>query len=464
MLFWIPVFIILSSIINLMCDKDSGKMDFIVSQTTGLYVLIGMSFLLTIWTGLLLGITWLTSNSAKEMLNLMWDNFYPLRLLALFFQHYDGYQFMTIVTLILLFGYCVTISLYYNFTGLKDYKVISTYVSSSWYYEAWTERCTRTITKTDSNGNSKTRTETYYVHHPPYWEAKLGDGTIVKISSSDFGNYCETFGNKTFKDILHINQSSIGDGNAYYSKWDGTDEKLIPAAYKKDYLNFITASKNTVLVSNVDEIKYSTALSDDPDIEDSKFGEIEIDRVTTTGMKFDESLAQSIDAITSKWLAKNGGQKEVNIMYYFTNQDINFWFALHEIRKGGRFNEVLVIVGIDEATKKINWCKTMAWDNSQLCNTIDNNVTTLGYIQSADSFCSIVIDAVNSYWVKPNMDKYRYLASDIKLPFGYILLGILIVTLVCSPLVAYFYHHNYAEMFEATGELIEQLLKKKSLT
>lgn len=460
MLFWLPLLIVLGSIINLVYDKDSGKLDFVVSQSANLYVLIGFSFLITIWTGILLGSTWYESNSAKEMILMMWDKFTPLQLLATFFQHYDVYQFMTIVALILMLGYRVTISLYYHCTGLKDYKVISTYVSSAWYYESWTEKCTRTVTETDSNGKTKTRTETYYVHHPPYWEANLGDGATVSISSSDFSNYCEKFGNRTFKDLFRINQSSVGDGNAYYSEWPKTDETMVPAAYKKDYLNFITASKNTVLVSDVDETKYEQQLSDDPVIEDSNFGSIEIDRVTTTGMQFNEAFAQAIDDQISKWLAKVAVEKDVNVMFYFTDQDINFWFALHEIRKGGRFNEVLVVVGLDPTTREINWCKTMAWDNNQLCNIIDNGVVELKVLDNPNGICEVVMSAVDSSWITPNMDKYRYLASDIKLPWGYILLGIFIVTLVCSPLVAYFYHHSFAEIFKATGELIEQLLEK----
>ncbi len=455
LLFWIPLLIVIGSLIHLFAGDDANKLDWVVSQNTTLYFIIGLGLISSIWMGVSLGTSWLETNSTQELFEMMWDNFSPVELLAIFFQHYDGGQIILIMALVMLFAYRVTMGLYYNFTGLKDHKVISTYVVSAWYYESWTEKCTRIVTETDGQGKTKTRTETYYVYHPPYWEANLGDGTTISISSSDYRNYCDKFGNQKFEDVLRINQSSIGDGNAYYSKWPETDDTMIPAAYKTDYFNYVTGSKNTILVSNVDETKFAKHLCPDPDIEGSPFGGIEVDRVATPGIQFDEKLAQAIDLKVSKYLARLGTEKDVNIMFYFTDQDINFWFALHEIRKGGRFNEVLVVVGLVPGTQEVAWCKTMAWDNGILCGNIDAGIVQLGTIQEPDAICDIVTNSVNCHWVQPNMDKYRYLASDISLPWGYIALGVLMVTLVCAPVIAYFYHTSFSEMLEATGQLFE---------
>ena len=236
LLFWIPLLVVIGSIISLFANEETNRLDWVISQTTSLYALIGLALLSTIWVGVALGMSWPEANSARELAIAFWDNFNPLPLFGTFFERYDGGPIIFIFTMVALFGYRIIMSLYYHFTGLKDYKVISTYVKSSWYYESWTERCTRIVTETDSKGNTRTRTETYYVYHPPYWEANLGDGTTVSISSNDYRNYCDKFGNETFEDITRINQSSSGDGNAYYSNWPRTDETMVPAAYKTEYL------------------------------------------------------------------------------------------------------------------------------------------------------------------------------------------------------------------------------------
>lgn len=445
--YWLPILIVIGSYFALRdMGKDAKRLDTVSRQSVSLYLIIFCSVVLSIYLGVDLAISLPQTQSIKEFPYIMWSNLNTGMLIEILSERFPFGEFMTVMMSCICFAYIMTSFAYYNNAGLKDYKIISSYIESSWYYESWTERCTRIVSST-SNGKTTYRTETYYVNHPPYWEAILGNNKVLSIRSKDYDRYVSLFDNQKKKSLSRLSQSSFGDGNAYYTLWPKTDETMVPATYKVDYFNYVTASDDTTLISNGDELKYKNYLIEYPSIIYSEYGGIDVDRVLIPNVQFDESIAQDIDIRLSKYLALKCKEKDINILVYITNQSLSFWDALHEKWEGARFNDVIVVVGIDENTRKINWSKTMSWDNIPLSNSLDNDLMRLTYFYSSPDICETIIHNVDQYYVIPNVDKYEYLASDVRLPWYSVVGNSLLVGLVCSILIAYFYHFGYAEVW-----------------
>lgn len=251
----------------------------------------------------------------------------------------------------------------------SDTEYWSGYVTKAEYYEDWNERvscrhpkyCTRTV----SNGNGGTRTETYqcgYMHaydvdyHPEYWVKTDNNGIQRKITRSQYKYYVKLFDNQGFVNLNRHYHSN--DGDKYQSNWKGTDETIDILVSKHDYENRVQASHSVFNYKEVDTSDIRRyKLFEYPQIKSNHH------QRHILGVK-NNSAERKMEILN----AKLGKKKQVKafIMIY-KDQPIKAAQTQEEYWKGGNKNEFVVCIGTDNKDR-IKWVHIISWNLNKTLN------------------------------------------------------------------------------------------------
>lgn len=356
------------------------------------------------------------------------------------YQHhqYNLKEFVIGVPIVLLANFGYTAILFFWATNLYDTEIWNGYADRAEYYEAWTEEV-ETCT-TDDDGHRTCTKENVY--HPPYWQMITSNGEVLSISQEIYTNYSRHFGTETEVDLYHSGQVSSGDGDMYLSKYDGSREKLIPTAISHPYVNYIRAAEPVFLYTGFAS-NYKSSLVDYPLVEDGYFGSIYLNRVFAPEVSIPDNWGLALNQTLCNELAFLGKQKQVNALVYITQQDTNFYKALHEIWYGGKKNDVVVILGMN-SFPKLDWVRVMSWTDSPLFKEeLAKKITNLPDLNDASLLGKTIMeqiglgDSQGGFLRKP-MDEFHELRNDIHLPLMAYFWGILIALGIQMPLLVIF--------------------------
>jgi len=319
---------------------------------------------------------------------------------------------------------------------LVQKEILNGHVSKATYEEAWTEEEERTrqvSCGTDSEGNTKYKTETYYVdvYHPESYYLSTSFGT----KSISRGIYCGNLKafNKTekFIDVSRYDQVSYGDGNKYEYYFSSGE---LPFSTYHSYVNFITASETTILKNNSQEILKKYKIPNYPTIYTTEYGNTLIDRVMNYEDAIDGKTESIIENNLNTWSSQMSYTKQCNLFLVLTKKDQNFYNALKVKYKNGNKNDIIVVIGVKDS--KVDWINASCYSQDQKFNS---NLKTFLNSNIDEEFVNKLTKNVFVYYKRKSMDDYEYLMHN--LPINGVVLFILIIV-ICGSLFAFNYYQD----------------------
>jgi hypothetical protein len=328
----------------------------------------------------------------------------------------------------------VIIGLYFLFFStsakLMDTEIWNGSVSRAEYYEPWTELQTHYDSVADGK-DSKGRTKykrvkrTERVYHGPKWELGTSVGE-VSVSNGIYRNYVNRFSGETKKNLFHLNQVSLGDGNMFYVYVHD-----VPASVEKPFVNYLKASESVQKVSGFVS-QYKSILRPYPTVSNNGYGSIDLYRVIDAGANAPKGWKDSVDHQLDLALISLGALKQANILVYLVGtSDLKAAYAIKENWVGGKKNDIIVIIGASHFPK-IDFVHVLAWTDVELFKIeLRDRVMNLKELTDgkalADTITSQIIKSPETGGFKRlKMASLEYLIGDIKLPMWCQILIVLI--------------------------------------
>lgn len=312
----------------------------------------------------------------------------------------------------------VCCGLYFGAISKLYFKEVWNYkITSIKHTERWTERESRTrqvYAGTDSKGNAKYRTETYYVtqSYGPYWHKIDEYDKKHSIDSNEYRQWAKFWANEKHVGTNRGSAAAFGraiTGKIYACKWPGQFENIYPNSSIHSYVNKARVSKNTInqlpKPTEAQKKKYPRPVDNDNTSPIISYGpsfsksDVMLMRRTNAvlGRKYE------IHAMVVAFHAKAGrGQiKEVLTAWEGTNK-----------------NELVMFVGLD-AKRKVEWCEVRNWLN--LGNSTVNNMwrdVVTGEVFDIPQAAKVLKEIVPKHWSRPQAKTISHLQISIHWGWG----------------------------------------------
>lgn len=282
-----------------------------------------------------------------------------------------GFKHKTVVwEYLVLFAVSIMCVVAFKFASEKvtttDTEYWGGWIAQAEYFERWDEEvpckhtkyCTRTVTRSGSDGRTHTETEQYpcgTLHrydvdtHPPKWVLTDSNEESQSISSAQFEGLASSWSNRTFVDMRRDYHAI--DGDKYLTVWDERDETLVEVTTKHHYENRVQSAASIFNFSEVDPKVWG--LYDYPGI-----GAWDQCAILGNG----GSNTNEADKLLRFWNAKLGHVKQVKmfILVFPSGTTLETGLAQENYWRGGNKNEFILAVGID-STNKVAWAHVISW-------------------------------------------------------------------------------------------------------
>ena len=199
-----------------------------------------------------------------------------------------------------------------------------------------------------------------------------------------------------------------------------------PCSKAKEYTNYIKAVPESLFSSFNGEslsIQYQKIIPNYPKI----YNHYSINRILDAGVKIPEINKHNL--YLSEKLKTIGASKQANIIIINTSaNDQNYRYALEYAWKGGKKNDIIVLIGSPEYPK-ISWVDTITLGsnagNSLMTILIRDRLLDLGKIDNYNSVIDTITKTVIEKFDRKPMADYEYLKDEISPPewFIWLLLG-----------------------------------------
>ena len=345
-----------------------------------------------------------------------------------------GLSLVTIVLFFALFSFW--------FTDVQDVEFWNSRVVLAEYWETWQEQ------EEDSDGH-------YIVQrHSPQWTLHTGVNERVSISEHQYQKIVERFGNQSYERINRSSRISQGDGNRYFTTFNGKNETAIPSSVEHYFVNWVKATQKDDEESRLLREQFNHLLKDYPKLAASDYGPIQVNRVIQAGTNLPEEFCKKIDAGLDNLLGEIGTSKQVNILVYFVNSNNpQFEDALRDHWVNGKKNDVIVIIGVEEnknaaqnvsvlGRQVISWSGVLAWveeptgDKEGFRQLLAQRMVKLRNLDHPPEKIvqeigdQIITPVARGGFQRKAMAEFSHLASEIAMPWWANILVVLSSTLV----------------------------------
>lgn len=262
---------------------------------------------------------------------------------------------------------------------------------------------------TDSNGNRRCQT-CRRDHYTVEWMAysNIGDFTIKKLDSTSRRVYQEPDPNR-------YTQVMIGE----------------PVAAERRYRNYFKGIPNEYL--------WNDGLNVDPSLlalvpnYPSVYDFYRIDRVLNVSDLMKNDTVLSYNSIIADKLKTLGPKKEVNLILVVAPPNKSMKYAIREKWDGGKKNDVIVILGMDDSV--IEDAQILTWDKNHLFSAkLSDALIEHGVLN--DELLNIIFETIESDFTRPKMSEYDDLLIYIQPPWWAIL--VIYVYLFAGPFAIIF--------------------------
>jgi len=171
-----------------------------------------------------------------------------------------------------------------------------------------------------------------------------------------------------------------------------------------------------------------------------------IDRVVPIGIVLPKKKDMEVEL--SKINSQLGKRKQVNMIIVIVNSvSPDFFYALEEHWLGGKKNDVILVVGVgqEETTVKIQWVNTMAWTDSEYFKImLRDAVLALKELDLEDptQVTSVLASTVGEHYKRKPMADFAYLKDSIQPSTTQIAVALLFGLLASAGMTWFFYKHE----------------------
>jgi len=288
-------------------------------------------------------------------------------------------------------------------TMTDDIEYWGSYVMSAEYYEDWNEyihqTCTRTYTDSDGNSHTETYDCSYVSYHSEYWQVNTNIGQELRISENRFNYYVKKFGGKKFVD-LHRDYHT-DDGDKYITKFNGDFNILEPITVTYTYENRVVASNSIFKFEKADTATFKLFEYKEPD------NNYQINSILT--QKTNIYNIREANKLLSQYNALLGHKKEARMWFLiFDNKDYQYSIQQENYWQGGNKNEFIVVLSLNDSNH-VQWCRIISWSESeQLKVDVRNYIKNMGKFDLIKAI-QYTKDGVEKQFIRKNFEEFNYL-------------------------------------------------------
>jgi len=302
-------------------------------------------------------------------------------------------------------GVILGISLYFiGIMKIYDSEVWNYKVTRIKHEEKWSKKESRTRQVpcgTDSKGNTRYRTETYYVtaYYGPYWSIKDEYGNWSTCNQGTYNKWKSLWGNEKrtgeHKGSATMLKTPI-TGGIFECKWPGTFETMFPNSSIHTY-------KNKVRESN------SIFKFKEPTEELIKKYPRPADKGNTSPVL--GGASQEDELLLRRINAEFGPKYQIHtILMLFHGQDRSVVDDVMSAWQGPNKNELVTFVGVTES--RVQWCSVQSWmDNTTIHKSIENEL--VGEVWNINDYARALREFVPEQWERKEFADFEYIKISI---------------------------------------------------
>lgn len=258
---------------------------------------------------------------------------------------------------------------------VSDTEYHGSIITEARYYERWEswvhQTCSRQVPcGQDKDGRTQYCTETYDCSYcdenGPQWKVYDNLGKVYSISQDKYQDLIQQWSaNPKFVELNRDIDFSFGcgkDGDMYSIRWNGKPETSDNAVNSYSYTNKIQASHSAFKLPYISkETAKQKQLYDYPRIYGYKQQVILGLEELYTGKEIDriETLFQYFNGLHGP---KN--KMKLFVCLYF-DKPISIAFDQEAYWSGGNQNELVICIGLNKQTKKLDWVRVFSWTNEK---------------------------------------------------------------------------------------------------
>lgn len=284
-----------------------------------------------------------------------------------------------------------------------DTEYLGGYVQETRYYEPWNEYIHRTCTSCSGSGKTRSCHSydcSYVKYHHEYWTAETTLGTF-NISEEKYNKLLKKFdATITFYD-MHRHYHTI-DGDMYYGKWKGENERLESVTKTHDYENRPQAAVNVFHFDKVDTADIKTyGLYEYPKIYDY------FNQQNILGYN-DQKAEHKLQVLN----ARLGNRKQARVyILLFRDKDRDAGHLQEMYWAGANKNEFIVCIGIDNR-ERVKWAYDFSWTERE-----DVKVDLRTFIESQGildlpSIIDYTYSEIENKWERKDFHDFDYLTIE----------------------------------------------------
>lgn len=182
-----------------------------------------------------------------------------------------------------------------------------------------------------------------------------------------------------------------------------------PTAVTHSYVNYIKAAPDSLFRQQGLVEKYANQLSEYPQ---NVYDYYRLDRLVLANGATVANPKEWNDKL-SEINGTLGARKQVNIAVVITkNQPEEYFYALQQSWMGGKKNDVVLVMSVDEAGK-IQWAEVMAWTVDKMVEvTVKDSVLKVGTVVAAQPIIEALAFNVGEYYNRKSMKDFEYLKNS----------------------------------------------------
>jgi hypothetical protein len=182
-----------------------------------------------------------------------------------------------------------------------------------------------------------------------------------------------------------------------------------PSSVTHSYDNYVKAAPDTLFRHQGLKQKYAASL---PAYPQDVYDYYRINRLVTVGVNVPEGAAAWNTAL-SEANADLGAPRQANIIVVLVKDKPDDWYyALEESWIGGKKNDVILVVSVDDAMKP-QWATVMCWTTNELFKVKLRDDVMNDAVLTRDAVVADLRTNVSQYFVRKPMKDFKYLAASI---------------------------------------------------
>ena len=306
----------------------------------------------------------------------------------------------------------------------NDTEYLGDYVTQIRYYEPWDEYIHRTCTRTVGSGKSAHTVSydcSYVDHHDKEWKQVLSNGYEYSISNEEYNRLFKMWNTQnTFVD-MHRDYYTY-DGDMYQKNYDGIREHSKTRTIENSYINKVNCSNSLFGFTDIKpEDAKKRGLYDYPQLN----GGNDEDQCPILGYKTTKDISRRWSFINGYY----GPSKQFRCyVLFFYNKPLSVVQEQRSYWKGGNKNEMVMCIGMDSKTHKIQWVDAFSW-----CDKPTFEVNFRSYMEGQEKVDLLKLSewteyGVNNYWKRKDFKDFDYIVvqlTDTQLKWLFIIMILL---------------------------------------